>query len=159
MWHHASTYLSRVQSSPPSLVPQSGVPFTSCHLLPIVVLPQLRKMEMKSKEERHCEGGRNHEEEAGQMVKNRYLRPGPNGTYIDMHVIKWVSRLLRRLIHVRRASNMCLCLLSTSRCSFGICQVKSVFVKSVYPSWSPPIWFFTKACVIASDTVTTFFGV
>lgn len=39
-------------------------------------------------EESYQESFTNPSEETGQIVKNKYLQRGPDGTHLDMHVIK-----------------------------------------------------------------------
>ncbi|XP_063850188.1 Na(+)/citrate cotransporter-like isoform X2 [Scylla paramamosain] len=67
---------------------------TAAMIVPIVdavvkELTKLREMDViKSNEDSHHVGITNDCEETGHIAKNRYLRRGPDGTYIDMHVIK-----------------------------------------------------------------------
>ncbi|XP_063850682.1 Na(+)/citrate cotransporter-like isoform X1 [Scylla paramamosain] len=67
---------------------------TAAMIVPIVdavvkELTKLREMDViKANEDSHHVGFTNHAEETGHIAKNRYLRRGPDGTYIDMHVIK-----------------------------------------------------------------------
>lgn len=67
---------------------------TAAMLVPIVdavvmELTQLRELEVQSDQQIQHQGeDRSPRELTGKIAKNRYLRPGPDGTYIDMYVIK-----------------------------------------------------------------------
>ncbi|MPC66237.1 hypothetical protein E2C01_060385 [Portunus trituberculatus] len=66
-------------------------------------LLQLRELDViEVNEDNHQEGFTDPYEETGQMVKNRYLRRGPDGTYLDMHVIKFRrDEFHRRILEVQ----------------------------------------------------------